>query len=361
MELYHNLVDNSATGGLGSLFDGEVNRFKVSGTDTMPVTSVLSMAQQGNKSGGTYIGCDVERIATNQYEFTIRYGNPYKFEDADFNEPSFFAGSLSLKPIYRFNCYPQANNPNSVLTVTDTSLLGNIGWLDENFNQGVNNFTVDSVTFTDTSGNVLSEVDYSQSTDVEIVISSSAAILAKAEVEFYLIPANSVTKNKLDSQGDLIHLSAFFNDSTGSPTTDSNLFGSNAAYIVTTNHTVTTGATDITISFRLVPNAAFTSLVSGFASNDRRYRITATVESTGGTSTANDAVSLICHESLMEQAPIASSPYDKVTFQGFYNHAQDISTGVIELIYNGCTEDDMVYVSRFNLEQNETFESLNLS
>jgi hypothetical protein len=158
VELFHNLITNSSISGTGSLLDGEVNKFNFEGVGALSVGGSVTGVQQGNKSGGSYISYEIERLAdvaasnwsftsTNnkKYRVTLTYSMPLSFEDSDFLKPSWFDANSSLKPFYRFNARSQANNPNSVLTGDYAGQLGNVGWRDENYNQGVDEFTLGSV------------------------------------------------------------------------------------------------------------------------------------------------------------------------------------------------------------------------
>ena len=370
VEIFHNLISNSSSGGTGSLFDGSVNKFNFEGVDLLSVGGTVTGVQQGDKSGGSYISYELERLpdvaATDwtfsalnnvSYRITLKYANPLKIEESDFDKPSWFENNNSLKPFYEFNARSEQNNPNSVLKGTYANQLGNVGWKDESYNQGVNEFAVSTV-IQDTNSNTLSEVDYSVSNIVTATITHpSLDFLEAAEIEFYLIPDVETIKNLPDRNCDLIQLSNVFIDST--PTVTSQVFGTGGAEMNTSNETLDISTSNtIVVQFQLDPNAAFTSLIDSFASLSRRYVITATVESTGGTENNNNAVSLTLKEGILELAPVIGSPYP-VREQSFFNHAND-TTGTPEPTYRGCTEDDFLYKALFNFTQNEVWTGIRL-
>jgi hypothetical protein len=360
IEFFHNLIPNSQNAGTGSLIDNEVNRFLAEGVDAMSVTDTITMEQLGNKSGGSYIDVELERIAdvgsNTAYTVTLRYCFPYKFEDGEFDQPSWAVGSGSLKPYYLIKALPEANNPNSALQLIWTNQLGNVGWTNESYNQGANDFTIDTVTLETVSGQVLDEVDFNQNTTVQAVISSDANFADWVEVEFYLLPDTDYYKNKADRNCDLIHLSNSFADTVVAGDT----FGAGSATMLVNNLGQTLGTNEITIDFDLEPSAEFTALMESWGSEQRRYRITATVETAGGDENENNSVTLILKEGILENAPVIGGTYSNVTFNGFFNHSQDL-TGVSEVIYNGCTEDDILYHSKFNLKNDAEWQSLELS
>lgn len=361
IEFYHNLIANSTTSGINSLFDGEVNRFLVEGVGAMVVTDVIQCQILGKKSGGAYISAQLERLADvsgqRVYEVTLRYGNPYKFFDADFTEPLPYQSNESLKPFYRVICYPQYNNPNAGLQVETSNLLGNFGWYNENFNQGENDFTVESVTILDSLGNALTQPDHSQENTIKIVINGSAAFKEDVEVEMYLIPNIDLVKENINSFNNNTFLTNFHVDSI--PTVSTDVFGLNGAQLVTSSQTVTIGVNQITIEFKITPNTEYTNFVESLAATERRYRITANVESDGLATNTTNSVSLICKEGFYALAPIPDVPYTKVNYSGFLNHSQDIG-GVTVLNYDGCTEDDILYNSVFKIDKDDIFDSMRL-
>lgn len=362
LEILHNLILNTSTSGPNSLIDGEVNRFELLGVDAMAVTDVEDFLQLGNKSGGSYLSAQLERLADvggkTAYKATFVYAMPLKFEDADFLEPSFFDSTKALKPYYKILAYPQENNPNSALTLISQNILGNTGWLNENYNQGINYLTIDSVTLEDTSGNPLTEVDYNQTTVVTAVISGPVDFLEAAEVEFYVIPDLTDVKNKPDRNCDLIYLSNTFIEA--GPTITNNVFGVSGRQMAITDQVLDVSvANTLTLTFKLVPNTDFTTYANDLGEEQRRYRLTLNVESEGGDANDNNAVCLTLKQGLLTKAPAVGGPFDEVTFQAFYNHGQDTS-GAPELIYNGCAEDDMLYKALFNLEENALWKSLAL-
>ena len=371
VEIFHNLISNSSSSGAGSLFDGEVNKFNFEGVAALSIGGTSVGVQQGDKSGGSYISYELERLTdvpasdwsfttinNVSYRITLVYANALKFKDSDFLKPSWFDANNSLKPFYGFRARSEQNNPNSVLTQDYAEQLGNVGWRDESYNQGVNEFTVVSVSITDSSLNPLSEVDFSQSCIITATITHpSVNFLEAAEVEFSLIPDVETIKNLPERHCDLIQLSNFFIDST--PTITSQVFGTNGAEMQTSSESLdVTTSNQIIVQFTLDPNADFTSLINSMSSDTRRYVITATVESTGGDENDNNAVALTLKQGILEVAPIVGAPY-RVREQSFFNHA-NLLTGTPEGTYRGCTEDDFLYKALFNFEQDQVWNGIDL-
>ena len=363
IEVFHNLVQNNSNGSNLSLFDGEVNRFRAIGTDTLIAGNFITMSQLGNQSGGTYYSVVLERLpdvgALPSYQIVFRYNNPYKFESDDFDEPTQYNGSASLKPYYRFKGFPVANDPNSYLELIYSEQQGNLGWYEESYNQGPNNFVVSSVSFETAGGSQLSAPDPTQVTVVEVVITGDSTFLSKVEGEFYLIPPIDTVKNQTTNNGNNISLSSFFYDTTGAPIIELDVLGNNLATIPTNQHSIVLGVNEITVGFRLNPTAGFTTYIQSLNSNEWQYRIALNVEGDEGTANTNNAVSLIVSQGLMLEAPKIGGDFDGLRNQIYYDHAHDIGgTGFLPLI--GNPEDDILYFATIDFEKSDTWVSANL-
>jgi len=363
IEVFHNLVQNNSAGSDFSLFDGEVNRFRAVGTDTVIVGGFITMVQLGDKSGGTYKSVILERLADVggkfSYQIIFILANPYKFESDDFDEPTQYIGSATLKPYYNFKAFPIANDPNSFLQRIYADRQGNLGWYDENYNQGVNDFTVQSVTFTTVGLTPLTAPDYSQTNIVTVVITGSNTFIEKVEGEFYLIPPINTVTNNANSNGDNISLSNFYIDSTGAPIIDIDVFGNNNAVMPTSAQSIALGVNEITVSFRLNPTTEFTTLVDSLNSNERQYRIALNVESHGGTANVNNAVSLNVSEGLMIKAPLVGGDFDGLHDQLYHGH-NNVIGGAGALTYEGNPEDDILYYANINFNKADVWASTTL-
>jgi hypothetical protein len=305
VDIYHNLIDNGATSGLNSIIDGEVNRFVAIGVNAMLVNDTVNLLQIGNKSGGTYSSATLKRIADvsgkRVFELTFSYFTP-KISDSDFDKPSFLEGNLSLKPFLQIQALPEENNPNSNLLIRDSLYLGNVGWYNESYNQGLNPYTVASVIYQDLSGNNLQTIDYAQTTRVTATI-TGGTFDQKAEIEFYIIPDDF--KNKFQSNGALIHLVNSYVTTSATNTA----FGD----VTFANVTAVASGSQIVLTFDVVPNADFTALIENTPTQDRRFRISGAVQLSGGDANNNKAVSLILGQGLLEKAPISGGEFDGVT------------------------------------------------
>lgn len=353
LEIFHNIVENSASGSVNSLIDGEVNRFRTDVLAGLSVGGTTTMEQLGNKSGGSYVFNRLTRLSDSsgkkRYQIDLFYYFPYMFEDGSFDEPSFFEASQSLKPYFELYVIPQVNNPNAQLKLANGSLLGNVGWLNESYNQGINDFTFE-LTIEDASGNNLDEVDFSQENNVTVKVYNAAAISNLIEAQFYMVPQPDTYKNKPQSNAELIRLSGiYFNGAT--PIYSG--YGVGTERMVSSDFTFAQLSGYAQITFKLTPNAAFNTYADALSTQDLQYRLTLTVQNTGGTANNNNGVTLSLKEGVLTKNPVQGGVYSGVLTQLFTDHA-----GVNVKDNRFTTEDDFIYKSTFNLDKNQALNSL---
>lgn len=353
LEYWHNIVPNAASGSVDSLIDGEVNRFNTDQLAGLSVGASAILTQLGNKSGGSYLDAKVLRLTDvggkKSYSIRLVYDFPYKFEDGDFAEPSFFEAAQSLKPYFELLVIPQVNNPNAQLKYVYGSYLGNTGWLDENYNQGLNDFSVSDFLITNNAGDPVSEIDYSEDNNVTFKVTSTGNISDVVELEFYRVPATQDYKNKPQSHAQLINLSNCLYDGGASP----QAFGVASDFIKFNDTTVTAlSANAIEVSFRLSPNFDFQQLAEALAEGQRQYRLTINVQDDAGTANNNNAVTLNLKQGQLTKNPMQGGLFPGIDTQEFYNHAGELS------VNRFTTEDDFRYRALFNLDKNNAYQSL---
>ena len=359
---YHNLILNDANSSTGSLLDGEVNKFVIEDTDTIPINDYGVIIQEGNKSGGRYVfsQCSFQRApdvgTITQYFVTIVYFL-LSYDESSFDEPSFFEIGQCLKPTIEIYGYPEVNNPNSALSITAFNPLANTGWVNENYNEGINDFAVDSVSITNASGDALSEIDHNQTNIISAIVSGSADFLDEIECVFEVIPPEDDFENNEFSNLDNSFLTYFRVEAA---VVDEQLsFGKNGGAIPSSIESITNTTNTIQIDFTLTPNSDFTNYINNLNEEDRRYRISFVVQSIDGTENDNNSVTLVLKQGLLTEAPIPDQLFDGVVSQGFLNHVQSIGDAAVPN-YVGRTEDDFVFTSKFNLDNNEVWEKMTL-
>jgi hypothetical protein len=356
-EVLFNLIANSANGGINSLIDGEVNKieFDVSGLN---VSDQIAGVVVGNKSGGAIIDSLVERIAdtgaVRNYKITITSANFLSFDEGDLTRIQPYQANETIKTFARINAYRQPTNPNSVLVRDDVSQLGNVGWYNENYNQGNNPFTIDSLTFEDAQGNPLSGIDYAQPTKVKCKVLGTGTFQNNYLAVGYHVPFDDRYKNNSESWLD----NTFFTFKTAALT---DFFGLGGAELEIDNVTFDEStANECEIEFDLVPNAAFTQYFEQLQDGDRFYRLSLTLQTTAGSATNNDATTLLLFEDELTASPAVGQIASEVDSLTFLIHPEvDTAAGVISPV--AMTEDDLLVKGLFKLNKADNYDSINAS
>lgn len=171
IEFQFNLApDTSNT--LNSVIDGEVNKFVLNGVSSMGVNVPTPMIQSINKSGGYFK--DVIFTKTGVFsDYSTDFKINFKFmqwgviEDG-FPEPQYYNVTDDLIPLSKINTIT-ANGGANGLTSQSTG-LDETGGFNEQYNGGINPFTVISTNWFDSLGNAISGLDYSgDSTFVSVI------------------------------------------------------------------------------------------------------------------------------------------------------------------------------------------------
>ena len=275
------------------------------------------------------------------------------FDEGDLTRIQPYQANETIKTFARIKAYRQATNPNSVLVRDDVSQLGNVGWYNENYNQGNNPFTIDSLTFEDAQGNPLNGIDYAQPTTVKVTV-TGGDFQKDYLVVGYHVPFDDRYKNNSESWLD----NTFFTFKTDT-LTDSFGLGGAELEIDNTTTSVSTANTFI-IEFDLVPNSAFTQYFEQLQDGDRFYRLSLTLQTTAGSATNNDATTLLLFEDELTASPAVGQIASEVDSLTFLIHPEaDTAAGVISPV--AMTEDDLLVKGLFKLNKADNYDSINVS
>ena len=134
-----------------SVIDGSINRFKFDDILSLSLGESLPMIQIGDKSGGFLAFANFRY--TNTDDGYRSYRIIFKFVVWDilqsgYDEPEYLTGVNTLGAIARMGIYAELGNPNSILKAQTSNEDGNIGGYDENFNTGINPYTLESLALT---------------------------------------------------------------------------------------------------------------------------------------------------------------------------------------------------------------------
>lgn len=141
------------------------------------------------------------------YEIELEYMISSLFENIsnlqDLEWPAYLGGDGSLTDNFDIKFFPKWNNPNTLIKndLSHTERLGNTGWFNENFNELLNNFVVESVEYFDTNGNPATALDYYSQTKVNIVVSGVTNVTTDTECGygFAWIPKYDTDYKNLDT------------------------------------------------------------------------------------------------------------------------------------------------------------------
>ena len=229
LEFDFNLT-NTVSPSLNSVIDGNVNRFKLDGINTMAVTNTLSMLQINSKSGGLIedVELTLDYVNGGHRKYTVSYKFlNWAFIQGGDNAPTWFDGIDTVAPINRVRVYSELNNPNLVMEAISSNTNANCGGFNENYNTGIEHYTLDDITFTNTALDVVNGVDYCAITKFTATINAPTGQLDTVRSRFNIgmawIPQDTAEyQNKITNLGDNLAVLApdfdFLHSTTPSPT-----------------------------------------------------------------------------------------------------------------------------------------------
>ena len=279
--------------------------------------------------------------------------------------PSILFNAGSLTDNFELIVYPEWNNPNTVIknNLKHTERLGNTGWFNENFNGLDNNFIVESLKYTDTSGNVVDQLDYANPIIVEAEVSGIGNLSANSEfgLGFAWIPRNEADyKHKTTPyhQNLLVNTARKYadgsfnlNENNGSTVYQGNTFGNPRIDIVAEGGVMFIPMTGdkAKMKARFIPNADFVDFFNNKADNDRKYILWVSVADYDMQINFSDRVALLLDYNDMVKVIPPAGPLPGMTNR-FIEHPrhEDVSG---EPVYFGHIEDDILSRVTFKVDK----------
>ena len=369
----YNLISNDdlSSGSLASLIDGTTPRFEATGIDPSDLVTINQMASFGFSSGhsvfnATIQGAGVSGI-TQSFNIVVEFQIIPLFDDlSDFQNntaPSFLFDNASLTDIFEITFLPEINNPN-VLIQTDSSETaydGNIGWFNENFNGGLNNYSVVGTSYTDSNGLNVSSVSKDEPTNFQIVINQpGATATSEYKIGFFTIPFEKelIQDNNETNYQNLIlnDLSQTVNQSTVQ-FTNVGYLNSEGAGMDFRFDSISNVGSQVYINGQFQPNSAFGDYFDTINPSNWNFGLYVSLADETLTTNTSDRVSLLCDFNQLISEPITFVLGDVST--EFLNHAQDISSGGVEN-YLGSVEDEVLTQSLMYLDtaKNESVDTV---
>lgn len=194
---------------LTSLIDGNINRFKAEGVDALAIAGTMPLTQINSRSGGLIKNVVLTYVSTTSaqriYKITYDFLN-WTFIQNGNNTPTWFDGVGTVGAINRIRVYAELNNPNTVMETSTQNTNGNCGGFNENFNTGIEQYTLNDVVFKKPSGEIITGIDYGNTTIFEAVIDAPVGELDVTNSRFSIgmswIPTDETEyQNKLTDVG----------------------------------------------------------------------------------------------------------------------------------------------------------------
>jgi hypothetical protein len=353
ISMKYNWIENDSSFSLNSIIDGGINIFKASDVNLMSVTDVIDFVQTSDKSGIGFVSATLERMAdagtAKVYDIEITTFLPDIFEDI--SEPDWFVGDNTLKSVFQINALPIAGDPNYNSVKQSTNLEGNNGWINEEYNGNTPDFTLDSVTIEAEDTTILDAIDYNQKNTITAVILSDVEV-ADYTLKLSIIPPDTDFKNNAYT---LLQntLTSTYNSITTTYAEYKKL--DRGTEISAAIETIIPAS--ITLEFDIEFNADAIAYLNTL--DTQEVRLTATLISNDGSPIDNEATILIWEGQTASQ-PIEDEEYKFVEESLFYLHDKSLADTVTDEDYVGCTEDDILYYTRFAVlrEENSLNESI---
>ena len=208
VEFQFGLIENSESINFNSKVDGNVQKYRlqgVSGTPTaMDAVGIQKTWQNGSVEVSTGAGnpINITNGALNysathtsfliEHEFILfpTYLDGEIDNMVNGNPPELWATDKCLKYVFSIYMAATLSDPNSFHYGQDELLLGNTGWIDETYNGNAANFSINSISYADISGNPSSGIIRSGATDVTVVVDTDLTIntSTKFALTHFLLP-----------------------------------------------------------------------------------------------------------------------------------------------------------------------------
>lgn len=354
-------VDNPT---LNSLIDGNINRFKYTELDTLPILGAsFVMSPVANRSGGYFSEPRIRYISNidgyRKYRITFFFFVWPLIQDNQ-NEPQWFNGIDTVGPNNRIRVFSQLNNSNSVLEDKSQNTDGNVGGFNENYNTSVNPYTINNVIFTDGAANLIEGIDYCNTTHVTATVTGSTFDPTNSRFNVGLVWRTNDSdnyQNKLTNVGQNLMIVAPIHEFIDSAVVDPSIYNGNnepttGAGWAFTNVQFSLVGTQLTFEADILPDAPNEAFFNALDDGAKRCTLWISHNRTDLPATDRDRTSLKLYDTDVICAPAVGDPIN-VQNQAFYDHGgNDLSTATT------TTEDDVLYNLFFNLNIGEEYSGI---
>jgi len=354
---------------LNSLIDNELNRFQLDVVTGIPTGVPQAMTQLINKSGGLIKDVDITLMATpggGWRDYRIRYKFiQWCFLQDGIEPPNYYATSDCVAPVCRVKAFAEYGNPNGVQVATSENIEANTGFYDENYNGVVSLYQSTGTSWVDALANPIDKLDNSGLSSFTATIEAPNQVNPNSTYRIGLVwrPINGTFyQNKvLTNVGENLLLLApeidFIADGIVDPTLYLGLEDENGARWDFQNLKFEiTGATEITVSGDVIPNAQATALFAGVPSGGRKSTMWVSIGDFNSDDTPlSKRVSLRIFDEDNYDAPTLGVQIPNVVDEAIIDHGgNDVSFPLPQT----TTEDDVLYRSNFQLISGLAYEGV---
>ena len=361
-------IENSAAQNqnLSSFIDGSLTEFIAEDAHLMTVGQSKTFNFIGQQSGMSVAFCNLKYISQQAeryiYEIEISYMVSSFFDDIttfqnSVSPPETFAAN-SLTDNFSVVGFPVYNNPNIKIQtdLQDTAKLGNTGWFNENFNGNTNDFTLSSITYQNSAGTTLSNLDYANPVTVSAVIDGVTNLTGQTAVSYgfaWMPTEDADFKNndfgfykncKMNTGGNADSFSDVFNvQLSASPdATIRTGYGIDSAVMNVQNVLFQkTGASQITFSADFIPSAALTTFFDARDITDRNYILWMSVADQNETTNKSNRVSLLLDFNQLDTFVEPIGAFEGMTIE-FLDHTQNETSVSVPCGNDIRIEDDLL-------------------
>jgi len=208
VEFQYGLIENGEQINFNSKIDGNIQKYRLEGVSATPTAmnpvGIQKTWQNGSVEVSTGAGnpINITNGALNysathtsfliEHEFILfpTYLDGEIDNVVNGNPPELWATDKCLKYVFSIYMANTLSDPNSFHYGQDELLLGNTGWIDETYNGNAANFSINSISYADSSGNPADGILRSGITDVTVVVDTDLTIntSTKFALTHFLLP-----------------------------------------------------------------------------------------------------------------------------------------------------------------------------
>jgi PKD repeat protein len=344
LELKFNQIPNTTVGSpsFASVLDGVESVWRGGGLDCTD-TTVVALSVTNPRSGMAIhsVTCagDGGAIANgiNTFDVYITHNIIGIYDDvadlaADI-QSSWLLGSLTMGDVVSTKWYKTFNDESCTVSGVRAQ-SGNIGWFNENFNGGVNNYTLSNIIYKNATDTVISSIQSSGLTKIQFDVTGAGFSTENSKFVWGIVTApadrSAYAANNVNALANLCGntMGVGSTYSHAPSLTSGTIAGfpnaAGAQLDVSAYWFNVQSSTALRVIIHVTPNTAFTNYINSLASGDKLFAWWVSV-GTVGDFTATDRVNLMQTGQYLE-APIVVEPLKTVSFDQFYPREKDYYT-----------------------------------